>query len=409
MRISRNLLLVSLASLLNDVSSEMIYPVLPFFIVGTLAASPAVLGLIEGMAESLASVLRLVAGRVSDGSRRRKPLTIAGYVISLTGKGLLAGALGWPMVLASRALDRVGKAARTAPRDALIAESVSTAERGQAFGFHRMMDTAGAVAGVLIAIAMLRAAPDGTRTVLLWALLPVVLAVACLFWVREVPRPLPAGVRARHASPAPVAAPPPRGAPVKAVLAALPLQLKLFLGASFVFALAGSSNQFLLLREQTHGRGPLDAAKLYLVYNIVYALAAWPAGHLSDRFGRRAVLVAGYAVYGLTYLGFAVCESPAWSWVLWSVYGIYVACTEGVEKALVADLAPGEHRATTLGLHALIVGIGLLPASWLAGWMWERLGHQAVFLFGGALGLCAAAGLLLILTGRPPSAPTPPG
>ena len=187
---------------------------------------------------------------------------------------------------------------------------------------------------------------------------------------------------------------------MRAVLGALPAQLKWFLAVAFVFALAGSSNQFLLLREQSTGRGPHEAIKLYLVYNVVYALAAWPAGHLSDRLGRRSVLVAGYVVYGLTYLGFAFFNSAAASWVLWGVYGLYVACTEGVEKALVADLAPKEHRATVLGLHATVVGLGLLPASLVAGVLWTRLGPQWVFITGGALGLLAAAGLMVILARR---------
>ena len=396
MRISRNLLLVSLASLLNDISSEMIYPVLPFFIVGTLGASPAVMGLIEGVAESLASLLRVVAGRLSDRAHRRKPLTVAGYGVSLGGKVVLALAASWAFVLVSRVVDRVGKAVRTAPRDALIAESVPAAQRGYAFGFHRMMDTAGAVLGVSIALVMVSAGPADVRPVLVWALVPVVLAMGCLFLVKERGAAVPAG-QAGASAPAAAAL---ERASVRVVLGALPTQLKWFLAAAFVFALAGSSNQFLLLREQSTGRGPTEAIKLYLVYNIVYALAAWPAGHLSDRLGRRSVLVAGYVVYGLTYLGFAFFESPAASWVLWGVYGLYVACTEGVEKALVADLAPKEHRATVLGLHATVVGIGLLPASLVAGVLWTRLGPQWVFITGGALGLLAAAGLMVILARR---------
>lgn len=402
MRISRNLLLVSLASLLNDVSSEMIYPVLPFFIVGTLGASPAVMGLIEGVAESLASLLRVAAGRMSDISKRRKPLTIAGYGVSLGGKVVLALALGWVMVLASRVIDRLGKAVRTAPRDALIAESVPAAQRGYAFGFHRMMDTAGAVVGVAIALLMVSSGPADVRPVLAWALAPVVLAVGCLCFVKEgaAPQQMPAPAHTHAATGEQPTGSKPARVPLRVVLGALPAQLKWFLAVAFTFALAGSSNQFLLLREQTNGRGPHEAIKLYLVYNVVYALAAWPAGHLSDRLGRRAVLVAGYSVYGLTYLGFAVFTSPGASWVLWGVYGLYVACTEGVEKALIADLAPKQHRATVLGLHATIVGLGLLPASLVAGLLWTRLGPQSVFILGGVLGLLAAAGLLAILARR---------
>ncbi len=404
MRISQNLLLVSLASLLNDVSSEMIYPVLPFFIVGTLGSSPVVLGLIEGVAESVASLLRVVAGRMSDLSRRRKPLTIAGYGVSLGGKVILAFAAAWVFVLAARLVDRLGKAVRTAPRDALIAESVPPSQRGYAFGFHRMMDTAGAVLGVGIALVLVSAGPTDVRPVLFWALVPTGLAMLCLLFVRESAKAGDAGAPGGQGAPGiPAAAQnetPAARTSLRTALGELPRTLKWFLAVAFVFALAGSSNQFLLLREQASGRGPLEGIKLYLVYNIVYALAAWPAGHLSDRIGRRAVLVAGYAVYGATYLGFAFFTSLDASWVLWGVYGLYVACTEGVEKALISDLAPQQHRATVLGLHAMVVGLGLLPASLVAGVMWEHLGPQWVFVAGGVLGCAAALAMAVVLRTR---------
>ena len=387
-----NVLVLGVASFLTDVSSEMVYPLLPLFLTATLGASPAVLGVVEGVAESVASLLRVFSGALSDRLGHRKGLTIAGYGCSAVGKLLLAVAHGWGMVLAGRVVDRVGKGTRTAPRDALIADAAAADHRGLAFGLHRALDSLGAVIGVAIAWSCLGRAGETYAAVFAWSVVPAALAVATLFLVRE-PRAV-----ARPAAPMPVLR-----------WRALPVRLRRFLVVAFCFALGNSSNAFLLLRAASLGVAPSTVVLLYLVYNVVYAAASYPGGRLSDRIGRRAVLVAGYALYGLVYLGFALARGAADAWATWplfALYGAYIALTDGVEKALVSDLAPAELRATALGLHATLVGLGLFPASFVAGQLWTAVGPAAPFWLGGATGLAAGGALVLVL--GPSARPAPP-
>lgn len=383
-----NIIILGLASLLTDVSTEMVYPLLPLFLTQTLGASPTILGLIEGLAESAASILRVFSGNISDRLGRRRPLAIGGYASSTAGKVLLYLALGWPLVLAGRLIDRIGKGIRTAPRDALIAESADPAARGRAFGLHRAMDTLGATLGVVLAYLFLRTSPAQYRGIFLWALVPAVLAVAVLFRVQEPAR------RARLG----------RMPPLR--WAALDRRLQGFLIVIVLFTLGNSSNQFLILRAGSLGISATDAILLYLSFNVVYAIVSYPAGRISDRIGRRTVLVAGYAVYGLVYLGFGLARSTATVALLFPIYGLYFGLAEGVEKALVADLAPADLRATAIGLHATLVGIGLFPASLLAGGLWTAFGPAAPFYLGGVLGLTASISLFLVLRPAPGAAAT---
>lgn len=376
---SVNIIILGLASLLTDVSTEMVYPLLPLFLTQTLGASPAILGLIEGMAESVASLLRVFSGYLSDRLGRRKPLTIAGYAASTVGKVLLYAATAWTAVLGGRLVDRFGKGVRTAPRDALIADSSDPRRRGRAFGLHRAMDTAGSVIGVLLALLFLRGAPAQYRSIFLWSLIPAALAVLVLFAVKDRP------AAARETT------------PPRLRFSGLDRRLQGFLIVIFLFTLGNSSNQFLILRASSLGVSSVNAILLYLVYNVVYLAVSYPGGRLSDAIGRRSVLVAGYAAYGVVYLGFGLARTAAALPFLFATYGIYIGLVEGVEKALVADLAPVPLRATAIGLHATLVGIGLLPASLLAGWLWTAFGPGAPFYFGGVLGLAAAAGLFIVL------------
>ncbi len=257
-------------------------------------------------------------------------------------------------------------------------------KRGASFGLHRALDSAGAVVGVILAYLFFTHMAQGEYApVFLWAVVPAVIAVVLLFFVRE--------------------AKPKEGK--QATLPSLkwdvlPRKLQLFLGVAFLFTLGNSSNTFMLLRAKNLGFAPATAILLYLAYNIVYSLVAYPAGRLSDKVGRKRLLVAGYAFYGLVYLGFALVNAPNQAWILWvlfGLYGLYIAFTDGVEKALVSDLAPANVRATAIGLHAMIVGIGLFPASFIAGQLWDRLSPAAAFYFGGGTGLLAAVGLLFVL------------
>lgn len=377
-----NIILLGITSLLTDISSEMVYPILPIYLVTQLGAGPAILGLIEGIAESLSSLLKVFSGYFSDKIKLRKPFTIFGYAGSAAGKLFLYISVNWGMVLAGRVIDRFGKGIRVAPRDALIADSVGSGRRGAAFGLHRAMDTLGAAIGVYLAYLLITHYKGAYKNIFLFSLIPAVLGILFLFLVKEKK-----GVT--QSSPAPKK--------IQFKWHALDKKLKLFLIFTFLFTLGNSSNQFLLLRAKTLGSSLAQVILFYLVYNIVFGLVAYPASHLSDKIGRKKLLVLGYLFYGLVYLGFGMNKSINNLWFLFGFYGLYTACTEGVEKALVADVAPSELRATTIGLHATLVGIGLFPASLLAGIIWKFLGPEWTFYFGGVTGIVASIGLWFIL------------
>lgn len=377
-----NIIILGITSFLTDISSEMVYPVLPIFLVTILGASPAILGLIEGIAESVASLLKVFSGYFSDKINLRKPFAIFGYATSTLGKLFLYVSTGWTCVLLGRVVDRFGKGIRTAPRDALIADSAKEGKRGAAFGLHRAMDSLGATIGVFIAYFLITRFSGNLRNIFLFSLIPAFLGIVFLFLVKERKRELK-----------------PISQRLQFKWRNLDRRLKLFLIFTFIFTLGNSSNQFLLLRAKFIGSPVTRVILFYLVYNIVYCLTAYPASRLSDKIGRKKLLVFGYLLYGLVYLGFALNSSLNMFWVLFGVYGLYIGFTEGVEKALVADIAPSELRATAIGLHATLVGVGLLPASLFAGLLWKFLGSSAPFYFGGFMGILASVGLWFILKG----------
>ncbi len=377
-----NIVILGLVSLLTDISSEMVYPILPLFLTGALGAGPAVIGLIEGVAESLASLLKVFSGYAGDRTQKKKQLAIAGYSFSSISKVILLSALSWWWVLAARIVDRFGKGVRTAPRDALIAEASRSGSRGKAFGLHRALDTLGAVVGVVLAYFLVSASPGKYQMIFLLSLIPAFLGVGMLFLVRQS-----GGSGSRSGRPS-------------LKWSRLDTRLKKFLLVSFFFTLGNSSNQFLLLRAQNAGFDVRTVILLYLVYNVVYGIFSYPAGHLSDLVGRRRVLVAGYGFYALVYFGFGTVSGKGLFWLLFALYGIYTAMTEGVSKALIADISPGDVRGTVLGLYATVVGAGLLPASLLAGLLWNWFGPRAPFIFGGAMGLGAAVGTWMVLKAR---------
>ncbi|MBI5302754.1 MAG: MFS transporter [Chloroflexi bacterium] len=382
-----NVIILGIASFLTDVSTEMVYPLLPLYLTSArIGATPAIVGLIEGFSESIASLLRVFSGAWSDRWQRRKPIAIGGYAFSTLGKVLLYFSMSWQIVFAGRLSDRFGKGVRTAPRDALIADSTTEQNRGNAFGLHRALDTAGASLGVILAYLLFVSNHTEFGTIFLWSLVPAGLGVLALFLVRE--------------KIAPRAAPQKKKEPWWTNLGthwhALDRRLKVFLVIIFIFALGNSSNQFLLLRANDLGFDTATTILMYLVFNVVYSLGSWPLGRLSDRVGRKRLLVLGYLTYGVVYFGFAIA-SPLALWGLFATYGLYYALTEGVEKALVSDIAPAGMRATLIGLHATFVGVGLLPASLLAGWLWNAFGASAPFYFGGGMGIVAAIALWLLI------------
>ncbi|HEY3315745.1 MAG TPA: MFS transporter [Bacillota bacterium] len=374
-----NVYVLGLTSLLTDISSEMVYPLIPLFLVAKLGAGPAIVGVIEGIAESLASLLKVFSGHLSDRTGRRKPLAIGGYVGSTIGKVFLYAAGSWPLVLVSRVIDRFGKGVRTAPRDAMIADTIRPEQRGRAFGLHRLLDTTGATIGSLLGFWFLTRYKGDFRPVFLWSLVPAFIGVIALSLAREP------GVQRSLAK------------DLSFKWSALDRRLKAFLIIASVFTLGNSSNQFLLLRAGNVGFSAETVILLYVAYNLTYALVSYPAGRLSDRIGRKALLVAGYTFYGLVYIGFAVVKHLPFYWGLFILYGVYIGLSEGVEKAFVTDIAPGNLRATMIGLHATLVGIALLPASLLAGLMWSAFGPVAPFYFGGVMGLLAAVALAVLI------------
>lgn len=371
-RLSRNVYVVSLVSFFQDTASEILYPVLPFLVTGVLGAPPAVLGLIEGLADGTAAAMKAASGRLAD-LRHRRPLVASGYGISAFGKVLLALAGAWPLVLVARFTDRVGKGLRGPPRDAIIADETTPANRGRAFGFHRAADTAGAVVGPLLGLGLYQLV--GQRfTPLLWiAVIPAIVSVALVFLIRERPHP---GIGVHRAW----------------SLDGLPPRFWRLMALIGLFALVNFPDTLLLLRAKDLGNGFAGVVALYVLYNLSYAVLSYPAGVVSDRRNRRVVFAAGLACFAVAYVGFGFAGSSGWLWVLFPIYGGYTALTDGVSRAWVADLAPAAQRGTALGVHAAVTGVGLLVAGVWAGLAWDGDG-RVPFLISGA----ATAGLAVVL------------
>ncbi len=374
--IRKNVLVLGLVSLFNDISSEMLYPLVPIFLTAVLGAPVAIVGLIEGIAEATASLTKAVSGWLSDRFDRRRPLVALGYGLSAIAKPLLGASTGWPMVMGLRFGDRLGKGIRTAARDALIADSAEEKYRGRAFGFHRALDSVGAVAGPLLALVFLGVLGDNLRLVFFLAFIPAVMGLLLLLLVRERRRVRPSG-----AAPA-----------LNLRLGMFDRRFQLFILAIGVFSLGNSSDAFLILRARDlFGESTFLAVLAYAFYNVVYSLASTPAGILSDRIDRRWVLGGGLVIFALVYTGFAIDVHPIATWVLFAVYGLYIAMTDGVGKALCVDLVPADLRGTALGSYATIVGILTFPASFAGGLLWSYISPSATFAFGAIMALLAAA------------------
>jgi MFS family permease len=386
--LSRNVLLLGAVSFLNDAASEMIYPLLPVFLTAALGAGPAALGIIEGISESTASFLKLASGYVSDRARRRKRWIVGGYFLSNVARPLIGLAASWPAVLVMRFIDRVGKGVRTPPRDALIAESTPAEYRGKAFGFHRASDHAGAVAGPLLATFLLGLFAVRLNTVFLLSVIPGILTVALLLaGIRDMPVPASAGAH-------------PARLMIREVWRGMPKTLRYFVLILFLFTLGNSTDAFLLLKAQQLGVSVAMIPILWVVLHIVKMGTSIPAGIVSDRIGRKGVIVTGWAIYAVTYAGFVRAETAGEAWILFAVYGLYFGMTEGVEKAMIADLAPAHLRGSAFGLYHLMIGIGALPASLLFGWIWQSFGSPAAFATGAAFALTASLLLWRLPVGK---------
>ena len=389
----RNVVAIGLVSLLNDASSEIIYPLLPVFLTTTLGASARAIGVIEGLAESISSLLKLFAGYFSDRLGKRKALVVAGYSLASVARPLLAFAQSWTQVLAIRLTDRVGKGVRTAPRDAMIADTVDVSQRGLAFGFHRAMDHAGAVIGPLVGylLVVLFVANYGFPTageftrIFLVASVPALIAVlVAIFFMRESP------VQVKQGAEIP-----------KLTLRGFDSNFKRFLLVLALFTLSNSSDRFLILRATHAGVSTAMVPLLWAAHHGTKVLSSLYGGDLSDRLGRKRLIVSGWALYAAVYAGFAFATHEASLWILFLIYGLYFGVAEGAEKALVADLVRPEQRGTAYGLYNLAFGITVFPASLLMGIIWDWKGPTTAFLLSATMGATAAALLLIFVRPHP--------
>ena len=385
-RLPRNVWIVTATSFLTDISSEMLVYLVPLFLANVLGTGTAIIGFIEGLAETTASLMKIYSGALSDKLGKRKWLTVLGYGLSAIAKPFLYFANSWGWVLGVRFSDRLGKGIRTAPRDALVADGVDEKQRGLAFGLHRAGDTFGAFIGIGIAALIVwltqSEAIDLTRrtfqVAVLASIIPAVLAVIVLaLGARD------SAIQKRSTVPV-------------FSMKGLDGRFKLFLLVLILFTLGNSSDAFIILRAQERGLNVLHVMFMMMTFSLIYASLSGPLGILSDRIGRRKLIIAGWLTYGLVYLGFAASTTGWQIWALFGLYGVYYAATEGVAKALVADLVPPERRGTAYGIYNAAIGLTVFPASLIAGLLWQGLGGwhgfwaSAPFLFGAVLALLSA-------------------
>lgn len=372
-KLPRTVWLLGIISLTNDAASDMIYPLVPLYLASVLMAGPKALGIIEGIAEAVSSLLKLFAGVLADRTRHVKYWVWAGYGIAGFARPLLGITTSWLGVLVCRFADRIGKGLRSAPRDAMLAQSVDASQRGLAFGFHRAMDNFGAVIGPLVAAAML-AAGMSLRHVFLWAIVPGVVVIVLAMFLKDVPR---------EPAQKPVA--------FSWTLREFPPAFRRYLIVLALFTLGNSSNMFLLLRARDLGLPQAQVPILWALTSLVAALLSTPLSSLSDRLGRTRLIVSGWIVYAIFYLILGMQTDNTWAlWPMFAGYGVFLAATEGAEKALVADLVPRESSGTAFGWYNLVVGLFLLPASVVFGWLWQLETPLVAFGFGAGCALVAA-------------------
>ena len=371
-KVSKNVVVMGLVSLFNDISSEMVYPIVPIFLATVLKAPATAIGLIEGVAESTASLLKLVSGWLSDRLKKRKIFVSFGYSLSTVSKILIGLAKTWPFVLLARFVDRFGKGTRTAARDALILESVAPANRGRAFGLHRSMDSAGAVIGPLLALLMIFLFANNFRLIFFLAAIPSAIGVILLILfvkekAKEKTEPLPEKKLADN---------------FRFKWRELDPAFKNFLLISIVFAIGNSSDAFLILKAKDLGLATTLTVAAYVLFNLTYSLFSYPAGVIADKIGPKKVLATGFCLFSLVYLGLGLIKSDFWIWFLFPLYGLYMGLTDGVGKAYIASLVPTEKAGTAFGAYLMATGLCLLFASVAAGFLWKYVGSGAPFIFG---------------------------
>ncbi|UKL14031.1 MFS transporter [Dissulfurimicrobium hydrothermale] len=372
---NKNVVITGLVSFFMDASSEMVYPLAPLFLANVLGADKAIIGLIEGIAESTASILKVFSGWLSDRIGSRKWLMATGYSLAVLSRPIMAISGSWHEVLASRFIDRLGKGVRTAPRDAILAESTEAAYLARAFSLHRSMDTMGAVAGPLAAFSILGLFQNNYRLVFWISIIPGVIAVLLIvFFITEKKKAkTPAAERPcltlRHFN----------------------WRFRLFIVIAVIFAFGNSSDAFLILKAQQAGIKPTLIPIVYLIFNLIYAFSAIPAGMAADRFGKKRIILLGLILFAFVYYGFAVTGDARVVWLLFALYGIFMGLTEGIQKAYLATIIPQDFKATAFGVYNTVVGLATLPASIIGGWLWDHVSSSATFYFGSAMAAVSAA------------------
>lgn len=377
--LSRNTFLLALASLFSDISTEMLYPVLPIFLTQTLKASGSVIGFIEGLAGATQNIIQGFAGSLSDKLQKRKSTALVGYLLAAIGKPLMGVATAWQGVLGGRLLDRLGAGTRSAPRDALIASSVAEADRGKAFGLEGAGDNAGAFLGPLLAVLLLTGLHLHIRLIFYLAIIPGLLAFLMVVLVREHPIAVTAKAK------------------IDIDPGRFPKAFWKYLAATGIFGLGNSSNAFLIMQTKNIGASLTTTILIYAAFNLVAALVSYPAGFLSDKLGRRNILLSAFAVFILTYLGFAMTRNVALVALLFIGYGLFQGIFRSIGKALASDFVPEELHASGIGWYNTCIGLSGLAASLIAGWLWDKVGHSAVFLFGTAFALIGSLALVILV------------
>jgi len=380
--LSRNTFLLALTSLFADISTEMLYPVLPVFLTQTLKASGSIVGLVEGFAQATQNIVQGFSGAVSDKLQKRKIIALAGYFVAAIAKPLMGFSTLWQGVLVARLLDRFGAGTRSAPRDALIASSVDEEDRGRAFGLEGVGDNAGAFLGPLLAVFLLYSLHVGIRAIFYLALIPGLLAFFMVLLVTE----RPAAVAAKST--------------IDLRLRQFPKGYWRYLAVTALFGFGNFSNSFLILRTQDAG-APLETTILiYAMFNLVAALISYPAGSLSDKWGRKNVLLTSFGIFLIAYLGFALARNIVLIAALFVFYGLYQGIFRTVGKAFASDFVPEHLRASGVGWYGTTVGLLQLVASVIAGLLWDRVGHAAVFYYGAVFALASSIGVLLLIPGK---------